>query len=136
MQELNPQQLQLKEDKKNHIKRIFKDKLGLSNINELVILVKSYNGGMFGCTQNQDQTASGPSITNNNNLIFGGMGESTHNPQESGTIGAALGITLSEANQLGSSLPDQMHNNEVSFFGKCALLMDPNISGEIKMTES
>ena len=29
-----------------------------------------------------------------------------------------------------------MHNNEVSFFGKCALEIDPNPSEDIKMTES
>jgi hypothetical protein len=38
-----------KDDKKNHIKRMIKDKLNLSNVNELVLCDRSFNNGMFGC---------------------------------------------------------------------------------------
>ena len=64
------------------------------------------------------------------------MGESTQNPQESGTIGAALGITLSEAKHLGNTHSDLTNNNEVSFLGKCALEMVNDGAESIKMTGS
>jgi hypothetical protein len=43
-------ELTAKEEKKLAIKKILKDKLGLSNINEILLMSAGYNGGMFGCT--------------------------------------------------------------------------------------
>ena len=40
-----------KDEKRNQIKKIIKDKLNYSNINELVLCDKSFNNGMFGCLQ-------------------------------------------------------------------------------------
>jgi hypothetical protein len=38
-----------REEKRNYIKKVIKDKLFLSNINDLVLCDEQYNGGMFGC---------------------------------------------------------------------------------------
>ena len=57
-------------------------------------MVKHYNGGMFGCTIQGSQPSSTCVRTNNNDSLFGGaIEDSSNNPEVSGTIGAALGIT-------------------------------------------
>ena len=38
-----------REEKRNQIKKLIKDKLNLSNINDLILCNVNYNGGMFGC---------------------------------------------------------------------------------------
>ena len=40
-----------KDEKKNHIKKLIKDKLNLSNINDMVLCDRSFNNGMFGFLQ-------------------------------------------------------------------------------------
>ena len=39
----------IRDEKKHQIRKLLKDKLGLSNINDLVLCDRNYNGGMFGC---------------------------------------------------------------------------------------
>lgn len=39
----------MRDEKKLQIRKLLKDKLGLSNVNDLVLCDSSYNGGMFGC---------------------------------------------------------------------------------------
>ena len=38
-----------REEKRNQIKKLIKDKLNLSNINDHILCNVNYNGGMFGC---------------------------------------------------------------------------------------
>lgn len=40
-----------KDEKKMHLRKIIKDKLSMSNINDLVLCDKGFNGGMFGCLE-------------------------------------------------------------------------------------
>ena len=40
-----------KDEKKMHLRKIIKDKLSMSNINDLVLCDKAFNGGMFGCLE-------------------------------------------------------------------------------------
>lgn len=44
-------QINPKDEKKMHLRKIIKDKLSLSNINDLVLCEKTFNGGMFGCLE-------------------------------------------------------------------------------------
>lgn len=58
---------------------------------------KSYNGGMFGCTIQGSDASSTNMNKHNNDSILNAIEESSNLPNESGTIGAALGMTDNEA---------------------------------------
>lgn len=88
--------MSMKEEKKNAIRRAIKEKLGITNINELVLMTRSYNGGMFGCTTDSPSTSQQGYSNSNTNMLFGNINNSHLNPCESGTIGAALGINQAE----------------------------------------
>ena len=63
---------------------------------------------------------------------MGGIGESSSNPQESGTLDAALGIGSSNFNT--NATYDLGLNGEQCFYGKCAVEVLINLN--LKMTES
>ena len=86
----------VKDEKKNAIKRSIKEKLGVNNINDLVLMTRTYNGGMFGCTTDTPSTSQQGFTHGNSNMLFGNINNSHMNPCESGTIGAALGINQAE----------------------------------------
>ena len=54
----NRRQLTLKDEKKLHLRKIIKDKIGMSNINDLVLCDKNFNGGMFGCLSGGEEGMS------------------------------------------------------------------------------
>jgi len=44
---------EVKEEKRNHLKRLFRENLGLHSINDLVLLQRGYNSGCFGDVNNK-----------------------------------------------------------------------------------
>ena len=54
---------QLRDEKKHQIRKILKDKLNLSNINDLVLCDSRYNGGMFGCISRHGEASGDGAMT-------------------------------------------------------------------------
>ena len=71
---------------------MLKDKLGVSNINELVLCNRNYNGGMFGCIEASTQALKTPDSQEAfMNMLNESSCSNLQNAHASGTLGAALG---------------------------------------------
>jgi len=56
MAELNEKEKH-RDEKRNQIKKILKDKLNVTNINDLVLCDRNYSGGLFGCLVDPDHSS-------------------------------------------------------------------------------
>lgn len=70
-----------KEEKRQAIRRILKDKLGLSSVTDISVMRRRYNGGMFGCTIMGSSASSTNARNQYNDSYFGGaIEDSSNNP--------------------------------------------------------
>lgn len=108
----------MRDEKKLQIRKLLKDKLGLSNVNDLVLCDSSYNGGMFGCINYDEQMAGGNGQMSNAKHDWQNVDGSNLNGQQSGTIGAALGGCGARREHAGTAMSAGQN-----YLGCCAVAL-------------
>ena len=120
----------MRDEKKQQIRKLLKDKLGLSNVNDLVLCDCNYNGGMFGCINYDESMAGGDGrMVNATKHDWQNMGGSNMNGQQSGTIGAALGGCGARREHAGAAMSAGQN-----YLGCCAAALRDK--DDMKMTKS
>jgi hypothetical protein len=76
---------------KQNIKQVVKTKLSLARIEDLVLVDRRYNHGLFGCIDSRAEQEQKTQVLNEQ-MIFSYLDQS-QNPQESGTIPSIVSLT-------------------------------------------
>ena len=111
--------LTVREEKKNYIKKVVKEKLNMTSIGDLVLCDIAYNYGLFGCNNTvEDVQPMTDQADRNGNQLFAAFNQSITNFNESFNMNMPFADGGSLGFLKGKNQDDDLHYN---LLGHCAI---------------